>query len=181
MYFFLPLIAHVLAGLSSVIIGIVAFVAPKRRGRHPRWGRYYLWTYSLVFLSATILSFEHWQKDSYLFYTALVSYGLVLIGFTAGQRRRNAGLSVVQRKRWLRVHILGMIGSYIGLLTAFLVDNGDQIPFVNSLPVLAFWFIPGIIGLPFLVRSLLRYTPLTKNVARLPGREKEAETVSSAR
>src|SRR5438876_3188168 len=71
MYFILPLIAHVLAGLSSVIIGIVAFVVPKRRGRHPRWGSYYLWTYSLVFLSATILSYEHWQKDSYLFYTAL--------------------------------------------------------------------------------------------------------------
>ncbi len=181
MYFILPLIAHVLAGLSSVIIGIIAFVVPKRRGRHLRWGSYYLWTYSLVFLSATILSFEYWQKDFYLFYTVLVSYELVLVGSITGRTRRNSRLSIAQRKGWLRVHILGMTGSYIGLLTAFLVDNGDQIPSVNSLPVLAFWFIPGIIGLPFLVRSLQRYTPLTKNGARLPGREKNADAVSSAR
>jgi len=35
---FLPLVVHVLAGLTTVITGIVAFSAPKRRGRHPRWG-----------------------------------------------------------------------------------------------------------------------------------------------
>jgi hypothetical protein len=58
--FFLPLIVHVWAGLATVIIGIVVFCAPKRWGRHPRWGARYLWAYTLVFLTATMLSFQHW-------------------------------------------------------------------------------------------------------------------------
>jgi hypothetical protein len=59
--FFLPLMVHVWAGLATVIIGIVAFRAPKRRGRHPRWGVCYLWAYTLVFLTATLLSGERWS------------------------------------------------------------------------------------------------------------------------
>jgi hypothetical protein len=172
MIFFLPLLVHILAGLSCVIIGIVAFSVPKRRGRHPRWGRYYLWIYSLVFLTAAILAFEHWQKDAYLFFTALVAYGLALIGFAAGCMRRNTRISMVLRKRWVRIHILGMTGSYIGLLTAFLLDNGDQIPLVNRLPAVAYWFLPGIMSLPFLVRSLWRYAPNRKNVQVLPFKKK---------
>jgi len=56
--FFLPLVVHVWAGLTTVITGIVAFSMPKRRGRHPRWGARYLWAYTLVFLTAAILSGE---------------------------------------------------------------------------------------------------------------------------
>ena len=62
--FFLPLIVHILAGLTTVITGIVAFSMPKRQGRHPRWGERYLWAYTLVFLTATILSVERWSVDA---------------------------------------------------------------------------------------------------------------------
>ncbi len=159
MFFFIPLLVHILAGLVSVITGIVAFSAPKRRGRHPNFGKCYLWAYTLVFLTATILSFEHWPEDAYLFFTALVAYGLALVGYAAGRTRRNSRISVVLRKRWVSIHILAMTGSYVGLVTAFLVDNSHAIPLVNRLPAVAYWFLPGIIGLPFLVRSLSRYTP----------------------
>ena len=86
--FFLPLVVHVLAGLTTVITGIVAFVAPKRRGRHPRWGERYLWAYTLVFLTATILSGERWSADAYLFFIALVGYGFALGGYAARRFHR---------------------------------------------------------------------------------------------
>ncbi len=165
MFFVLPLIVHILAGLASVITGIVAFSLPKRRGNHPRWGRSYLWAYTLVFLTATILSFERWPEDAYLFFTALVAYGLALIGYAAGRLRRHTGISVALRKQWVSLHILAMIGSYVGLVTAFLVDNSHAIPLVNRLPAVAYWFFPGIIGLPFLVRSLHRYAPKRKKAS----------------
>lgn len=179
MFFFLPLLIHILAALSCVIIGIVTFSAPKRQGRHPRWGRYYLWAYTLVFLTATILSFEHWQEDAYLFFTALVSYGLALVGYTAGNIRRNTRISAVLRKRWVNVHILGMIGSYAGLLTAFLVDNANQIPLLNRLPEITYWFIPGVISVPFLLRSLSRYTPNRKNAQMILLKKRAADATSS--
>jgi hypothetical protein len=40
--FFLPLVVHVLAGLTTGVTGVLAFRAPKRRGRHHRWGTRYL-------------------------------------------------------------------------------------------------------------------------------------------
>ncbi len=80
--FFLPLLVHVLAGLTTVITGIVTFSMPKRRGRHPRWGERYLWAYTLVFLTATILSGERWSADAYLFFIALVGYGCACLGET---------------------------------------------------------------------------------------------------
>jgi len=35
--FFLPLVVHILAGLTAGITGVVMFSLPKRRGSHQRW------------------------------------------------------------------------------------------------------------------------------------------------
>jgi hypothetical protein len=43
--FFLPLVVHALAGLMTGVTGIMAFRAPKRPGRHHRWGTGYVWAY----------------------------------------------------------------------------------------------------------------------------------------
>src|SRR5712692_2595694 len=86
--FFLPLVVHVLAGLTTVITGIVAFVAPKRRWRHPCWGERYLWAYTVVFLTATLLSGERWSTDASLFFVAALGYGLALGGYVARRFRR---------------------------------------------------------------------------------------------
>jgi len=37
--FFLPLVVHILAGLTAGITGVVMFSLPKRRGSHQRWER----------------------------------------------------------------------------------------------------------------------------------------------
>ena len=159
--FFLPLIVHVLAGLTTVITGIVAFSMPKRRGRHPRWGERYLWAYTLVFLTATILSGERWSVDAYLFFIAVVGYGFALGGYTARRFRRARWMLHLLGKNWVIAHIIGMIGSYIVLLTGFYVDNAHLIPLLNQLPQLTFWVLPTLIGIPFIVRSISRYAPKT--------------------
>ena len=43
-------------------------------------------------------------------------------------------------KNWLHHHIRGMLGSYIGAVTALLVNVGIHIPLINLLPPIWFWF-----------------------------------------
>jgi hypothetical protein len=159
LFFLLPLIMHVLAGLTTVITGIVAFSQPKRRGRHPRWGKRYLWSYTLVFLTATILSGERWSVDAYLFFIALVGYGFALGGYAARRFRRTPILVRWPGKNWVIAHIVGTIGSYIVLLTGFYVDNAHLIPLLNELPQLMFWVLPTVIGVPFILLSISHFPP----------------------
>jgi hypothetical protein len=49
-----------------------------------------------------------------------------------------------------------MGGSYIGLLTAFYVDNGKQLPLWDRLPTIAYWLLPALIGVPLIYRALRR-------------------------
>jgi len=48
------------------------------------------------------------------------------------------------------MHIGGMVGSYIGIITAVLVVNGADIPLINQTPILLLWFIPTIVGTPII-------------------------------
>jgi hypothetical protein len=70
-------------------------------------------------------------------------------GTTPARRRRGVG--------WLRVHITGMGLSYILLLTAFYVDNGKSLPLWKELPTIAYWLLPAAVGLPLIIRAVLRH------------------------
>ncbi len=70
-------------------------------------------------------------------------------------------------KQWVVAHIVGMIGSYTVLWTAFYVDNAHLIPGLQQLPTLTFWVLPTVVALPFLVVSLSRFAPKTVRHARL--------------
>jgi hypothetical protein len=52
--------------------------------------------------------------------------------------------------------------SYILLLVAFYVDNGKNLPLWKELPPIAYWLIPIMLGVPLVVRALLRH-PLAQH------------------
>lgn len=164
--FFLPLVVHALAGFTTGITELLAFRAPKRCGHHHRWGKCYLWAYTVVCLTAIILSIQRWPADAYLFALAAIGYGLVLGGYGARRFRREPFLVRVLGKQWIVAHIVGVIASYVVLWTAFYVDNAHLIPGLKQLPTLTFWVLPTLIALPFTMLSLFRFAPKTVSAVR---------------
>lgn len=146
---FLSIVAvHVAAGIICTVAGIVAMLAPKRSGRHPSAGTVYYWSLMVVFLSMAALSILRWPANTHLFVLGVLSFGAGVVGRMAKRRGRPA---------WLRMHVIGMGLSYILLLTAFYVDNGPHLPLWRSLPPLAHWLLPSIVGLPILIWAITRH------------------------
>ncbi|MEO7208037.1 MAG: DUF2306 domain-containing protein [Steroidobacteraceae bacterium] len=145
---------HVLMGLLCVVAGAIAMLSVKRSGRHPAFGTIYFWCLSALFASAAGLAAVRWVQDYHLFILGTLSFAAALIGRTARRRRRPG---------WLTVHITGMGMSYILLLTAFYVDNGKSLPLWKELPPIAFWLIPGAMGIPIILLALLRHPLIRAN------------------
>ncbi|MDF9761712.1 uncharacterized protein YacL [Peribacillus simplex] len=123
--------------------------AKKRRGIHTKWGELYHASYVVIFITAIILSILRWEEIAYLFYVALLSYSFAIYGYLARKQHW---------KNWIIHHIRGMLGSYIGAVTALLVNVGSSIPLINNLPMLWFWFLPTIIGIPLSYIVIQKYT-----------------------
>lgn len=136
---------HVVAGLTAVISGAAAMLAPKRAGRHPRRGTLYCAALAVVVSTATVIAVVRWPHDNHLLALAVLAMTAAAVGYTA---RR------VRWRGWLRHHITSMAISYIVLLTAFYVDNGPTLPLWNLLPPATFWVLPAAVGLPLLHRAL---------------------------
>jgi hypothetical protein len=146
--FGLLLVVHILAGLTCVITGAMAFLSKKHRGRHPAFGEVYYWALAVVFVTATGMAGMRWAQSAYLFVLGCIAFAFGSIGYAARKRRWPG---------WLTMHMLGMSLSYIVLMTAFYVDNGPKLPLWDRLPVVVFWIGPSAIGLPLLGRTVRRY------------------------
>ena len=153
---FLAIIAlHVAVGLLCAVSG-VAMLAPKGPGRHAPAGSVYYWSLVMVFVTMTVLTILRWPANNHLFVLGLVSFVAGSVGRRARRRRRPG---------WAPVHVTGMALSYILLLTAFYVDNGPHLPLWRSLPHVAYWLLPNLIGLAMLGWALLRH-PLIVRLRR---------------
>lgn len=153
------LVPHVLAGLTAVVSGALAATAPKRRGRHTRFGTIYYGAITVVFLTATALAAIRPARDLYLFILGALAFTLA----TAGRQiRRHPAARPWRRWPGHALHITAMAGSYTVLLTAFYVDNGKNLPLWDMLPTAAYWVLPAAMAAPLVVRSLARH--------RRPGR-----------
>lgn len=148
---------HILLGLACVIAGAIAMLSPKRRGRHPRNGTIYFWCLSGVFLTAVALAAVRWAQDYHLFILGALSFAAAYFGRRARRHRW---------RHWVRLHITGMGSSYVLLLIAFYVDNGESLPLWRDLPALAYWLLPAAIGVPLIVRALV-WHPLTRQPLQL--------------
>lgn len=146
--FHIFLIAHIITGLVCLVTGVVAMASSKRKGKHTLSGEIYHWSYVSVFVTAVIMSIFHWEESAYLFYIAIFSYALALLGYLSAKMRW---------KTWLGSHIGGMLGSYIGIVTATIVVNVHKIPVLNELPPLLFWLLPTIIGTPLIFKVGEKY------------------------
>ncbi|MFC3882377.1 DUF2306 domain-containing protein [Bacillus songklensis] len=142
------LIIHIIFGIICLFSGAISMFAKKRKGTHTKWGELYHASYVVIFITAIILSILRWEEIAYLFYVALFSYSFAIYGYLACKRRW---------KNWMHHHIRGMLGSYIGAVTALLVNVGDMIPLFNLLPKLWFWFLPTIVGAPLIYMVGLRF------------------------
>jgi hypothetical protein len=156
---FLAIVAvHVAAGVVCTVSGIVAMLSPKRAGRHPSAGTVYYWSLVVVFVTMAALAILRWPASTHLFVLGILSFSASVIG----RRARRQG-----RPGWLRVHVTAMAVSYILLLTAFYVDNGPHLPLWRSLPPLAHWLLPSLVGFPILA-WVLRHDPLVRGTRALP-------------
>jgi uncharacterized membrane protein len=140
---------HVFVALICVCTGPVAMLSRKGPGRHPTFGTVYYWGLCVVFLSATVLALMRWAEDYHLFFLGAVSFAVASLG-RAARRGRWQG--------WVPVHISGMGLSYVVLLTAFYVDNGKSLPVWRDLPPITYWLMPGVVGIPLIVRAVARYS-----------------------
>ncbi|HSA99589.1 MAG TPA: hypothetical protein VLE49_02985 [Anaerolineales bacterium] len=151
--FLAVLAVHIPFGMVCVLAGLVAIVSKKQHGRHPTFGTVYYWGLSVIFVSASVLAALRWAEDSHLFILGTLSFAAATFGRMA-RRRRWPG--------WVRLHISGMGLSYIVMLTAFYVDNGKFLPLWKELPAIAYWTLPGIVGLPLIARALLFHPLVTR-------------------
>ena len=128
-----PVLAvHIAAGTAGLLLGPVAMLAPKRRGRHTRVGEAYHWVMLAVCVSAVTLSLLDWSRIWWFTPIAVFSYANAFVGYVAVKLRPRG---------WLPWHIRGMGGSYIALCTALLVVNVGPSPLIV-------WFVPTIVGSP---------------------------------
>ncbi|WP_238005566.1 hypothetical protein KZZ52_42495 [Dactylosporangium sp. AC04546] len=142
------LTVHVMAGLTGVGSATLACLARKRPGRHPWWGRVYLWALGTVSVSAVVMAVIRWPADVHLAAIALVACGLAGFGWWARRRHRPG---------WPVRHAIGLGGSFAALLTGFYVDNGPQLPVWNRLPHAAYWLLPSGVAAVLIWRALRRY------------------------
>ena len=153
---FLAILAvHAPAGLTAIATGAAAALSRKGSRRHVRLGRIYYGAITVVFVTAAGLSALRFPEDYPVFLIGAVAFAAATLGF---RHRRHAPGDVG--------HIVGMGVSYAALLTAFLIDNGPNLPLWDRLPAAAFWLIPGAIAAPIILRALHRAQAQARAQAR---------------
>ena len=139
---------HILAGLVCVVAGMVTIASEKRAGLHPICGTIYHWGLAVLVISAGFLAAAHWTDDRVLLVLGVISFGASSLGRTA--RRQHW-------QTWVGTHIISMGCSFIAMLTAFCVEEGESLPGLSRLPRATYSFLPALVGTPLIMRALFRY------------------------
>ena len=166
--FFFPLVVHVLAGVTTVVTGILTLTRPKQPGSHSRWGGCYLWSYTVVFLTAIILAVQHWPDDANLIVLGSLGYGAALLGYGARRYRLRYWVQRLVGRWGNVVHLSGMISSFVIFLTAFYFDKhllaglAYLLPPLHDLPSGVLLVGPTLLALPFLIQGVRQFAPKTQ-------------------
>jgi hypothetical protein len=103
---------------------------------------------AVLVTSAGFLAATHWTEDRVLLVLGVISFGASSLGRTA---RRG------QWQSWLGIHIMSMGCSFIAMLTAFCVEEGESLPGLRGWPRLTYWLLPALVGTPLIIRALVRH------------------------
>jgi hypothetical protein len=141
------LAVHIAAGGAGLLLGPLAMALPKRPGWHPRVGRAYQVAVALLTTSAVGLV----VLEPALWWLALIgaaTEAAALAGWAVRRRalrvlthRKDPSGYVRTRPGWRPLHLRLMCGSYVSLVTAFLVVNVSS-PLV--------WVLPTVIAFPLI-------------------------------
>ncbi|MEU7880105.1 hypothetical protein [Microbispora bryophytorum] len=141
--FFAALAIHITAGITCVSCGASAALTRKGSPRHRRFGRIYLWSWVVVYVTLTVMSAIRWRENVHLFVIGTLGFTTALTGYANRRHRPD-------------LHILAMGASYVLLMTGFYVDNGAHLPLWDRLPTVAYWLLPALIGSPLIARAIAR-------------------------
>jgi len=132
---------HVSVGLVLLLLGLFALAGRKSRlGRHPTVGNAYFAALVLTLSTGMVIGGRHAGLTLFEIATP-PTFALGLVGWLAGRWRRRG---------WLRWHIVGMAGSYIGVVTAF----GFQAIPRSLWPI--WWLVPTAVGSALIARATRR-------------------------
>lgn len=143
------LVSHVAAGMIALIVGLVAMSAKKYSKIHRGSGQIYFWLVSFVCLTGAILPFFNWSKNWWLFLVSVFSYYFAFTGWRAEKKRVEG---------WIKEHIRGMLGSYVAMVTAFVVVNIHRFKFLSGIPSIFFWILPTVVAVPMIRMTVNKWT-----------------------
>lgn len=136
-------VIHILFGIAVMLSGLMAMLSQKGRGRHSTFGKAYFWLLAGVGVTMAALSTMRWSEDYPLFILGVLA---LTCAYTGRRLRRKP-----------RLHLVSMGASYVLMLTAFYVDNGKVLPLWKELPSLAYWLLPGALGIPLIIWASFRH------------------------
>jgi len=204
-------IVHIIAGSLALLSGLGAILARKKVKVHKPFGKIYLYSMWVIFITAMYLSI--YRQSVFLFFIGVFTFhscitafrslklkklhlgqkplktdwaiegfnvlacgGLIILGIilllknniefgiicsvfgvigirlSASNIKRLRG-KVKGANYWLLSHIGGMLGSYIGAITAFTVNNNRWM----GMPQVVAWLAPTLIIVPFIFYEIARF------------------------
>ncbi|HEY3873815.1 MAG TPA: hypothetical protein VGM10_35990 [Actinocrinis sp.] len=111
-----------------------------------RLGRIYYGAITVVLVTAAGLTALRPREDYPVLLIGAFAFAAATIGFRHRRRHRPGDDG----------HIAGMGISYAALLTAFYVDNAQNLPLFDRLPPVAVVLLPGAVAVPIILSALHR-------------------------
>lgn len=122
-------------------------------GQKPKWFDWLIEVFfGLIHLSFVIFACILLIKGKYTPGIISIVFGLIGLGNNYSNIKR-LNKKIVYKNYWLLAHIGGMLGSYIGAFTAFLVNNGKWI----NVPGIVLWLGPTVFFVPLIFYEIRKH------------------------
>lgn len=128
---------HTAAGVAGLALGGLVIWLSRERPLVDDGSAAYHWTVLAVSLTAVGLLILDWPNLWWLMLLAALAYGLPLLGYLPPRRRFRG---------WTGVYAHGQGGSYVALVTAFVVVSLTVDGPVHGAPAVVVWLLPTLIG-----------------------------------